>query len=387
MRALALGADDYLSKPFSPKILIARVKALLRRAGAEANDAVAVGSLSLDVPELMLLGLARGPVRLTPLEARFLQLLFAHAGRTVSTDRLLIHVWGNRAGGNRQLLKQLVHRLRQKIEDDPADPRLVRNVPNAGYLLDPAAAPARDARRAALSLIRHPEFRRGFSEMVAPSLGIAAWGLVTGVAMVKSGLSLPAGDVDDDARLCRQRAARGAAADSSPARRCGCCWATAFCVNLRFVIYSAHWRRYFGHLPRWQRLLLGYFAVDLSYVLFVRRFPEPRPQPEQLPYFWGGALWNWVSWQGASLLGIVLADRVPTEWGLGIRRRARVARRHVLVAVGQEDLDRGRRRGLCGRRGFRHAAEAQHRRRRSRPASLSACCSTARSATPRRSAP
>jgi DNA-binding response OmpR family regulator len=61
----------------------------------------------------------------------------------VSTDRLLIHVWGNRAGGNRQLLKQLVHRLRQKIEDDPADPRLVRNVPNAGYLLDPGAAPAR----------------------------------------------------------------------------------------------------------------------------------------------------------------------------------------------------------------------------------------------------
>ena len=109
VRALSLGADDYLSKPFSPKILIARVKALLRRAGAEANDAVAVGALSLDVPELMLFGLPRGPVRLTPLEARFLQLLFAHAGRTVSTDRLLIHVWGNRAGGNRQLLKQLVH--------------------------------------------------------------------------------------------------------------------------------------------------------------------------------------------------------------------------------------------------------------------------------------
>jgi DNA-binding response OmpR family regulator len=141
VRALALGADDYLSKPFSPKILIARVKALLRRAGADASDAVTVGSLALDVPELTLSGLTRGAVRLTPLEARFLQLLFAHAGRTVSTDRLLIHVWGNRAGGNRQLLKQLVHRLRQKIEDDPAEPRLVRNVPNAGYMLDPAAAP------------------------------------------------------------------------------------------------------------------------------------------------------------------------------------------------------------------------------------------------------
>ncbi len=86
---------------------------------------------------------------------------------------------------------------------------------------------------------------------------------------------------------------------------------------MRFVIYSAHWRKYFGHLPRWQRLALTYVAADLTYVLFVRRFPEPRPAPEQLPYFFGGVTWNWVSWQAASLLGVVVADRVPTEWGLG----------------------------------------------------------------------
>lgn len=138
VRALGLGADDYLSKPFSPKILLARVKALLRRAGLDAEESVAVGALSLDLPELTLLGLPRGVVRLTPLEARFLQLLFAHAGRTVPTDRLLIHVWGNRAGGNRQLLKQLVHRLRQKVEADPANPLLIKTMPNAGYLIDPA---------------------------------------------------------------------------------------------------------------------------------------------------------------------------------------------------------------------------------------------------------
>jgi predicted branched-subunit amino acid permease len=167
-----------------------------------------------------------------------------------------------------------------------------------------------------LSLVRHPEFRRGFVEMVAPSLGIAAWGLVTGVAMVKSGMSLP------QATLMTMLVYAGSAQLAAlPLLVAGAplwvLWATAFCVNLRFVIYSAHWRRYFGHLPRAQRLLLGYFAVDLSYVLFVRRFPEPRPQPEQLPYFWGGVVWNWVSWQGASVLGIVLADRVPTEWGLG----------------------------------------------------------------------
>ena len=115
VRALAIGADDYLSKPFSPKILLARVKALLRRVGLEAEETVALGALSLDATELTLRGLPRGDVRLTPLEARFLQLLIAHGGRTVSTDRLLVHVWGNRAGGNRQLLKQLVHRLQQWV--------------------------------------------------------------------------------------------------------------------------------------------------------------------------------------------------------------------------------------------------------------------------------
>ena len=167
-----------------------------------------------------------------------------------------------------------------------------------------------------MSLVRHPEFRRGFSEMVAPSLGIAAWGLVTGVAMLKSGLSLPLA-----AAMTFLVYAGSAQLAALPLIVAGAplwvLWATAFCVNLRFVIYSAHWRRYFGHLPRAQRVLLGYLAVDLSYVLFARRFPTPAPQPEQLPYYWGSAAWNWLSWQGASLLGIVLADRVPTEWGLG----------------------------------------------------------------------
>ncbi|HZF28506.1 MAG TPA: response regulator transcription factor [Gammaproteobacteria bacterium] len=140
VKALSLGADDYLSKPFSPKILLARVKALLRRVGIEAEETVALGNLSLDAAELTLSGLARGVVRLTPLETRFLQLLIVQAGRTVSTDRLLVHVWGNRADGNRQLLKQLVHRLRQKVEVDPSAPKLIRTMPNAGYSIDPGAA-------------------------------------------------------------------------------------------------------------------------------------------------------------------------------------------------------------------------------------------------------
>jgi DNA-binding response OmpR family regulator len=146
VKALSLGADDYLTKPFSPKILLARVKALLRRAGQDVAEAgAASGVLSLDANELTLNGLPRGSVRLTPLESRFLQLLLAHAGRTVNAERLLVHVWGNRAGGNRQLLKQLVHRLRQKVEKDPAEPTLIRTMPNAGYMLDPDAAAFDDA--------------------------------------------------------------------------------------------------------------------------------------------------------------------------------------------------------------------------------------------------
>ena len=167
-----------------------------------------------------------------------------------------------------------------------------------------------------MSLIENPEFRRGFTDTVAPSLGIAAWGLVTGVAMVKSGLSLPLA-----AAMTLLVYAGSAQLAALPLIVAGAplwvLWATAFCVNLRFVIYSAHWRRYFGHLPRAERLLLGYLAVDLSYVLFARRFPVAEPQPEQLPYFWGAAAWNWVSWQGASLLGVLIADYVPTEWNLG----------------------------------------------------------------------
>jgi predicted branched-subunit amino acid permease len=94
-------------------------------------------------------------------------------------------------------------------------------------------------------------------------------------------------------------------------------WATAFCINLRFVIFSAGWRPYFGHLPLKDRLILGYFSGDLNYVNFMRRFPEPKPAPGQQAYFWGSVVTNWCAWQGASIAGILLADRVPTAWGLG----------------------------------------------------------------------
>jgi DNA-binding response OmpR family regulator len=134
VRALGLGADDYLTKPFSPRTLLARIRALLRRAGMESTAPVAAGRISLDLTEhTVRIGDAEA-VRLTKLELRLLQMLLANAGHTVSSERLLVQVWGHRSGGDRQLLKQLVHRLRQKIEADPAAPALLRTAA-AGYKL------------------------------------------------------------------------------------------------------------------------------------------------------------------------------------------------------------------------------------------------------------
>lgn len=159
-------------------------------------------------------------------------------------------------------------------------------------------------------------FRLGVKDNFGPSLGISAWALVTGVAMIKSGLTLPL------ALLMNLIVYAGSAQLASlPLIAAGAplwvLWGTAFCMNLRFLIFSAQWRHYIGHLPRARRLALGYLATDLNYVLFLRRFPEPKPAPEQIPYLLGSVGWSWVSWQVPALLGIVLADRVPTEWGLG----------------------------------------------------------------------
>ena len=163
---------------------------------------------------------------------------------------------------------------------------------------------------------RHPEYRRGAREMVGISLGIAAWGLVTGVAMIKSGMGLGLALMMSLIVFAgtAQLAAVPLIAAGAPI---WVVWATALCLNLRFVIFSAQWRPYFKHLPRKQRALLAYFTADLNYVLFMRRFPEAKPSPEQLPYFWGGVSVNAGSWHVASLLGIFLGNHVPTEWGLG----------------------------------------------------------------------
>ncbi len=148
------------------------------------------------------------------------------------------------------------------------------------------------------------------------ALGIAAWGLVTGVAMAKSGIGVPLSIL-----MTLVVYAGSAQLAALPLITAGApMWvimATAFCVNLRFIIFSAQWRPYIAHLPLRQRLWMMYFSADLNYILFMRRFPEPTASPEQVPYYWGGVVTVWLAWQLPSLVGIVFADVVPTSWGIG----------------------------------------------------------------------
>ena len=169
---------------------------------------------------------------------------------------------------------------------------------------------------AAQAVIRHPSFRLAGKDMAGTSLGIAAWGLVTGVAMIKSGMSLPMAVF-----MSLVGYAGSAQLAVLPLLMVGAplwvVWLTAACVNLRFVIFSSMWRSYFEHLPRRWRLATGYFSGDVIFVAFMKRFPEPKPEPDQVPYFWGAACTNWLAWQVPSLVGIALANVVPLSWGLG----------------------------------------------------------------------
>lgn len=170
------------------------------------------------------------------------------------------------------------------------------------------------------ALVRHPEFRRGFSDMAAVAPGIAAWGLMTGVAMVKSGM----GTVE--ALFMAATVFAGSAQLAAIPLMLGGApvWvilATAFCVNLRFVVFSAHMRSYVMHLPLWQRLFSGYLTGDLTYVLFVKRHPQPAAdlagRRAQFAYLVGNGSINWFSWTSSSLIGVILANFIPTSWGLG----------------------------------------------------------------------
>ncbi len=137
---LAVGADDYITKPFSPRELTARVRAMLRRPRT-APEAVAgpirrVGSLEVD-PAAHEVRLDGRPVDLTPLEFGLLETLAAQPRVAFSRRQLIDRVWGSGWVGDEHLVDAHIVRLRRKLGDDPATPRYVQTVRGVGYRMGP----------------------------------------------------------------------------------------------------------------------------------------------------------------------------------------------------------------------------------------------------------
>jgi predicted branched-subunit amino acid permease len=144
---------------------------------------------------------------------------------------------------------------------------------------------------------------------------VFAWGLVTGVAMVKSGLSTPAALLLTFSAYAgsAQLAALPLIAAQAPL------WLitlTAIVVNLRFVVYAFVTRAYFRGTTPWQRLWLGYFVGDVMFVKFVTRAQRQPDDPHLLAYYRGAATCNWLTWQLSSVIGIFAAASIPAAWGL-----------------------------------------------------------------------
>ena len=136
VRGLEKGADDYIPKPFSPRELLGRVRALLRRARTAAEE---TGELSLLAGDLVLVPESRQvvvndqAVKLTPIEFRLLSSLVRHAGAVVSHRQLLREVWGSEHLAENRQLKVYIYYLRQKLEDDPSNPRYIVTERGVGY--------------------------------------------------------------------------------------------------------------------------------------------------------------------------------------------------------------------------------------------------------------
>lgn len=132
---LEMGADDYVTKPFSPRELVARVRAVLRRSGAvDATEPEIIenGVIRIDLRQHIVK--VRGEeVDLTPKEFDFLKLLLLNPGRAFTREFLLEHLWGYEYFGDTRTVDVHVRRLRQKIENDPANPEYLETVRGVGY--------------------------------------------------------------------------------------------------------------------------------------------------------------------------------------------------------------------------------------------------------------
>jgi DNA-binding response OmpR family regulator len=137
---LDLGADDYVTKPFGVRELLARIQALLRRIGsgamAQADDEspFQIGSATID-PKTFQLKRGRAVAELTAKEVKLLQVFHAHAGEVLSRDKLLNEVWGYNYYGTTRTLDQVIVQLRKKLGDNGGEPKFLQTVHGVGYKL------------------------------------------------------------------------------------------------------------------------------------------------------------------------------------------------------------------------------------------------------------
>ncbi len=169
----------------------------------------------------------------------------------------------------------------------------------------------------ALRAVRHAAFRAGVGAVMPGLIALIVWGVVTGVAMVKSGLS------EQSAALMSVLVYAGSAQLTSlPLIAAGAplwlIFAAGLIVNLRFVIFGAALHPYFKNMSWPKRLLMGYLSVDVAFVVFMPRFTDA-PQKgtvEQHWFFLGAIVSSWCVWQVTSLTGIALGTFVPASWSL-----------------------------------------------------------------------
>ena len=176
----------------------------------------------------------------------------------------------------------------------------------------------RAANPAAIDAVERSAYREAFKLCAAAMPGIGAWGMVTGMAMVKSGLTVwqALGMTLAAFAGSAQLASLPLIAANAPI---WIVFATAMVVNLRFVIFSAAIGPHFAHLPWYRRIWHGYFTGDLTMGFFPQRFPASSVhQPAgKLGFFNGIGYPNWFAWQIGSITGILLGSQIPESWNIG----------------------------------------------------------------------
>ena len=140
LEAYEAGVDEYILKPIQPSVLHAKIKAWLRRTWSipvGMLDALKIGDIRFLPAERTLILNGKPPIRMTNLELRLTYYLMSHAGRTITAEELCQRVWGTDREVNKMTLKNVVYRLRLKLEPDPTHPQYIRTVPGVGYQFKP----------------------------------------------------------------------------------------------------------------------------------------------------------------------------------------------------------------------------------------------------------